>query len=70
MATNRKKRSRAARTLKVWELAYLTGDDSGIIPGSRDAARLKTMRADPDSWLMFGDRTGRMLLEQYPEYKR
>ena len=68
MGTNRKRRTRAAKRLEPWEWAYLTGDESLLRPGIRDAARLATMRRDPDAWFMFGDRTGRQLLQEYPEY--
>ncbi|MFN2269048.1 MAG: hypothetical protein ABR533_12285 [Desulfonatronovibrio sp.] len=70
MPTNRKRQRRSIKALKPWERAYLTGDDSDIIPGSRAAARLITMRDDLDGWLMFGDRTGRQLLQEFPEYRR
>jgi hypothetical protein len=70
MATNRKRRTRAAKRLEPWEWAFLTGDESLLRPGTRDAARLATMRRDPDSWFMYGDRTGRELLAEYPQYRR
>lgn len=70
MPTTRKRRTRIKQSLKPWEYAYLTGDDTGIAPGSRAAARLAVMRENPDGWLMYGDRTGRQLLAEYPEYRR
>jgi len=66
MPTNRKRKRRTAKALKPWELAYLSGDDSDIQPGSRAAARLKILRTDPDGWLVYGDRTARQLKKEYP----
>jgi|GEM_PF-4382562 len=70
MPTNRKRYRRTAKALKPWEYAFLTGDESGIKPGSREAAKLKILRTDPDGFLIFGDRTARQLEEEFPEYFR
>jgi len=70
MPTTRKRKRRTANALQPWELAYLTGDESTLRPGTRDAAKLKTMRADPDSFLISGNRTARELVKAFPEYKK
>ena len=71
MPTTRKRKRRTANALQPWEYAYLTGDESGLRPGTRDAAKLKTMRADPDSFLISGNnRTARELVKDFPEYKK
>jgi len=70
MPTNRKRKKRIVNALMPWEHAFLTGDLSRLRPGTRDAAKLKTMKSDPDSFLIGGDRTARQLLEDFPEYNR
>ena len=70
MPTNRKRTRRTTNPLKPWEEAFLKNDESFLRPDTRDAARLKTIKADPDAWLLFGDRTARELLKEYPEYKK
>ncbi len=70
MPTTRKRKRRTAKALKPWEFAYLTGDESTLRPGTRDIAKLKTMKADPDSSLLYGDRSARELIKDYPEYKK
>ncbi|MDA3918975.1 MAG: hypothetical protein PF690_18685 [Deltaproteobacteria bacterium] len=68
MPTTRKRQRRTAKALKPWEYAFLTGDDSEILPDTRDAARLKILKTDPEGWLLFGDRTASQLLKDFPEY--
>jgi len=70
MPTTRKRQRRTAKELKTWEQAFLTGDESLLRPNTRDAARLSALKSDPDGWLLFGDRTARQLLKDYPEYKK
>jgi hypothetical protein len=70
MPSTRHKRTRNKKGLKPWEYAFLTGDESKIEPGSRDAARLEVMKRDPDSRLMFGDRTANELIKEYPQYAK
>jgi hypothetical protein len=70
MPTNRKRKRRGARNLQPWEYAFLSGDESGLRPGTRDAAKLETMRAGPDGFLIAGNRTARELLKEFPEYKK
>ncbi|MDA3897494.1 MAG: hypothetical protein PF482_15265 [Desulfobacteraceae bacterium] len=70
MPTTRKRQRRAGKSLKPAEYAFLTGDDSEILPGTRDAARLRILRTDPDAWLVYGDRTANQLLHEFPEYKK
>jgi len=54
--------------LLPWEHAFLTGDLSRLRPGTRDAAKLQTMKRHPDGFLIAGDRTARQLKKEYPEY--
>ena len=70
MPTNRKRKRRTNKPFMPWEIAFLTGDESGIRPDTRDAARLRTMRNGPDAFLLYGDRTARQLLKDFPEYKK
>jgi len=70
MPTTRKRKRRAINALHPWEYAFLSGDESTLRPGTRDAARLKTLKADPDSGLLYGDRTARELAEDFPGYKK
>lgn len=69
MPKKKRKRQKTAKALKPWELAFLTGDESGLRHGTRDAAKLKIVKADIDSFLIYGDRTARQLLEEFPEYR-
>ena len=68
MPTNRKRKRRAINALFPWEYAFLTGDESTLRPGTRDAAKLSTLRRNPDGWLLYGDRTANQLREEFPEY--
>lgn len=68
MPSTRHKRARSRQALKPWEYAYLTGDMSGIEPGSRAEARVRVMQRDPDGYLLFGDKTANQLLQENPEY--
>ena len=70
MPTNRRRKKRTINALLPWELAFLTRDESILRPGTRDAARLSVLKSDPDGWLLFGDRTSRQLLKDFPEYKK
>ena len=70
MPTTRRRKKRTAAALQPWELAYLTGDESVLRPGTRDAAKLKVLRTDPDGFLIYGTRTSRQLLKDFPEYKK
>ena len=70
MPTTRRRKKRTAAALQPWEEAFLKNDESFLRPNTRDAARLRTIKADPDGFLLFGDRTARQLLADYPEYKK
>ena len=70
MPTTRKRKKRTINALQPWETAFLTGDESVLRPGTRDLARLSVLRSDPDGWLLFGDRTARQLLKDFPEFKK
>lgn len=66
MPTNRTKRTRSRAELKPWELAFLTGQDDPTLEGI-NRGRLEFLRRDPDSYLLFGDRTANQLLAEFPE---
>ena len=70
MPTTRRRKKRTAAALQPWETAFLTGDESLLRPGTRDAAKLKVLRSDPDGFLIYGTRTSRQLLKDFPEYKK
>ena len=70
MPTTRRRKKRTAAALQPWELAYLTNDESVLRQCTRDAAKLKVLRTDPDGWLIYGTRTSRQLLQDYPEYRK
>ena len=70
MPTNRRRKKRTAAAFQPWEQAFLIGDESVLRPGTRDAARLSVLKSDPDGFLLFGDRSARQLLKDYPEYKK
>lgn len=66
MPTNRQKRTRSRADLKPWEYAFLTGQDDPTLEGI-NRGRLEFLRRYSDSFLLYGDRTARELLAEYPD---
>ena len=64
-----KKKTARKRTLKPWEWAFLTGDESEIEPRSRDYYRLQVLKRGDNRPFMGGDRLRNEFLA-IPEFKK